>query len=143
MNQFAARFAQLHPLGSCGAHVMAYLHDTTQDQVECAVFHSELMMRYKPSTIAFAAVLRTEDEIECPEFTEEMRARFLALQPKFELEPMEVLEARFVLENKIDIPIGFEEYKTMRRCPPPAPAPPAPPAWEREGAVSPTGVDYH
>ena len=78
-------------------HVTACLHDTTQDQVECAVFHLELMMRYKPSTIAFAAVLRGEDEIECPEFTDEMRERFLALQPKFELEPMEVLEARFVL----------------------------------------------
>ena len=84
-----------------------------------------------------------KDDIKRPEFTDNMRERFLALQPKFELEPMEVLEARFVLENKIDIPIGFEEYKTMRRRPPPAPAPPAPPAWEREGAVSPTGVDYH
>ena len=71
------------------------------------------MMNFKPSTIAFAAMMRVEEGLEEAILPLDMReAETLSLHGDFRLEPAEVEECLFVLENYTEKIIPYEEYES-------------------------------
>ena len=137
MHQFAIRFSGLHPLGRLDTNSTDYLHEVTRYQVELAVFFPELMMNYKPSIIAYAAMLRAEDELDPSVLNFEMREEFLSLQSVLKMEPSQVEEARAALENLIPQVPDVNQYEDLKQEPTPTDVPAT---TERDGSLSPTGV---
>lgn len=113
-HQFAACFADLHPLLLRDTASVEYIHEVTQLQVELALFHPELMVNYKPSVIAYAALLRAEEQIDPQMFPSyEMRDQFHSLHDILGLDYSHVGEAMSALENLTSIPnpAGYEAIK--------------------------------
>lgn len=137
MHQFAIRFSGLHPLGRVDSASTDYLHEVTRYQVELAVFFPELMMNYKPSVIAYAAMLRAEEELDHRVLTFEMREKFLSLQAILKMEPAQVEEAKSALENLIPQVPDMNQYEDLKQEPTPTNVPVT---TERDGSISPTGV---
>ena len=74
------------------------------------------MMNFKPSTIAFAAMMRVEEGLEEAVLPLDMReAETLSLHGDFKLEPAEVEECLFALENYTEKIIPYEEYESEIR----------------------------
>jgi len=117
MQDFVRLYVDLHPIGKLGARndtfAAQYLHEITRYQVEQAIYKQELMMNYKPSIIAFAAMMRVEEGLEEAILPLDMReAETLSLHGDFKLEPAEVEECLFVLEHYTEKIIPYEEYES-------------------------------
>lgn len=120
MQDFVRLYVDLHPLGKLGARsdtfLAQYLHEITRYQVEQAIYKQALMMNYKPSVIAFAAMMRVEEGLEEAVLPLDMReAETLSLHGDFKLEPAEVEECLFALENYTEKIIPYEEYESEIR----------------------------
>eukprot|EP00584_Thalassiosira_punctigera_P023872 CAMPEP_0172553842 /NCGR_PEP_ID=MMETSP1067-20121228/51940_1 /TAXON_ID=265564 ORGANISM="Thalassiosira punctigera, Strain Tpunct2005C2" /NCGR_SAMPLE_ID=MMETSP1067 /ASSEMBLY_ACC=CAM_ASM_000444 /LENGTH=275 /DNA_ID=CAMNT_0013342089 /DNA_START=80 /DNA_END=907 /DNA_ORIENTATION=+ len=131
MHEFAERLVDLHPLARCDKVYRAYLRETACHQAEQAVFHSELMMNYRPSIIAAAAIMRAQDELNPRVLTENMRGKFLGLQSSLKMDHFIVNEAISALENFVPRIPDLEEFQNFA---------PAQATVGAEGSISPTGV---
>lgn len=115
MHQFTASYCELHPLRRQDKDNLEYIRGVTLFQVEEALFHKTLMVKFKPSVIAFAAMLRAEEQLDDTVITFEMRDQFLSLQPILNLDSSVVLDAMFALENAIPKIPTVEEVADERR----------------------------
>jgi len=116
MQDFVRLYVDLHPLGKLGARsdtfVAQYLHEITRYQVEQAIYKQELMMNYKPSIIAFAAMLRVEEQLDNNVLPTNVReTETLLLHRELKLEPAETEECLFALENYTEKITPYEEYE--------------------------------
>jgi hypothetical protein len=114
MHHFAMSYIQLHPLRRRDAHLSDYIYEMTAYQIEQAIFSRELMMNYKPSVIAYAAMLRAGEELSKRVFTDEMRDKFFSLEEILNADPRHVQEAVFALENNIPNIPSVEEFQGFR-----------------------------
>ena len=137
MHQFAMRYSQLHPLGRSDTRSTNYLYEITRYQVELAVLFPELIMNYKPSVLAYAAMLRAEDELNPRVLTIEMREKFLSLQPILDMEPSQVEEAKAALEVLIP---QVPDIEYLKQEPTPTNVPTTIVQGEMDVSVSPTSV---
>lgn len=115
MHQFTASYCEFHPLRRQDKENLEYIRGVTLFQVEEALFHKTLMVKFKPSVIAFAAMLRAEEQLDDTVITFEMRDQFLSLQPILNLDSSVVLDAMFALENAIPKIPTVEEVADERR----------------------------
>eukprot|EP00571_Detonula_confervacea_P015344 CAMPEP_0172300834 /NCGR_PEP_ID=MMETSP1058-20130122/2843_1 /TAXON_ID=83371 /ORGANISM="Detonula confervacea, Strain CCMP 353" /LENGTH=284 /DNA_ID=CAMNT_0013010749 /DNA_START=93 /DNA_END=947 /DNA_ORIENTATION=- len=140
MHQFAASYSELHPLRRQDIETLDYLYEVTRFQVEQALFHKQLMINYKPSVLAYAAMLRAEEQLDYTVLTLEIRDQFLSLQPILNFDPSHVGEAMFALENAIpqvpDVVQMMEAIRGRRD----SPATSTVRREENIGSASPTGV---
>jgi len=113
MHQFAYSYSQLHPLCKTDTQLTDYLFEMTRYQVELAIFYPELMMNYKSSVIAYAAMLRVEEVFNDRVLPSELREKFLSLQSTLNADPSHVQEAMFAIETLIPNLPDYEEYMRM------------------------------
>ena len=142
VHQFSMKYAQLHPLNRDGFG--RYLYDTTVYQMELAIYESNLMMTYRPSVMAFAAILRAQDQLNESDCTKEMKENFSTLHDILDLAERHVDEARACLENCIPEVVSVRDYVEAARRDDEAEAAQAVAAAagvpDRNGARSPIGV---
>ena len=116
MQDFARLYVDLHPLGKLGARndtfAAKYLHEMMKHQVEQALYKQELMMNYKPSVIAFAAMVRVEEQLDNNVLpTNEREFETLLLHRELKMEPPETEECLFALENYTGNITTYAEYE--------------------------------
>lgn len=106
MHQFALNFSQLHPLGyCCSVTKSSYLYEATRYQVELAVFVPDLLTKFKPSDVVFAAMKNAEERIEtdCPGIlTNEMKQSFermLMEDPSIIIDPNAVAQCQLLFKR--------------------------------------------
>ncbi|KAL9187949.1 hypothetical protein ACHAXT_006327 [Thalassiosira profunda] len=120
VHQFSMKYAQLHPLSRDPLSrdgFGRYLYDTTVYQMELAIYESDLMMVYRPSVMAFAAILRAQDQFNESESdcTKEMKRNFSTLHGVLGLKQKEVEEARECLESFIPEVVSVRDYVEVAR----------------------------
>mmetsp|Transcript_38943 Transcript_38943/g.81468 ORF Transcript_38943/g.81468 Transcript_38943/m.81468 type:complete len:275 (+) Transcript_38943:86-910(+) len=101
MHHFADRLIKLHPLARCDLVSGNRIGELVRYQLERVLYFSELMMNYRPSIMAFAAIMRAEEELDSRLLTVNMREKFLSLQSKLKMDICEVDECMSALENSI------------------------------------------
>ena len=120
MQDFVKLYVDLHPVGKFGERrdeiVARYFHELTRYQVEQAIYKQALMMNYKPSIIAFAAMMRVEEGLEGAVLPLDVReAETLSLHGELGLEPAEVEECLFALENYTEKITPYDEFEAEIR----------------------------
>ena len=116
MQDFVRLYVDLHPVGKFGERrdeiVAQYLHDVMKYQVEQAIYKQALMMNYKPSVIAFAAMMRVEEQLDNNVLPTNVReTETLLLHGELKFEPAETEECLFALENYTEKITPYEEYE--------------------------------
>ncbi|KAK1739417.1 cyclin family protein [Skeletonema marinoi] len=104
LHMFALNFSQLHPLGDCCSTTTSYLYEATRYQVELAIFIPELLVKFRPSVIVYAALKNTEEKIasENPHIlTADMKQSFETLlkDPSIALDPTAVSQCQLSLKR--------------------------------------------
>ena len=108
MHQFAFLFCKLHPVLDVRPSLLDYLFSVTRYQAESAFLHPTIMRHYKPSVIAFAALVRLldEDGYEYERLIED-------LVPIIESDERHVVSAIFELENNVPNIPRSEEFEAI------------------------------
>ena len=101
MHQFAINYSMLHPQGKVCPRTNFYLHEATRYQVELAIFVPNLLEKFKPSVLAYAATLNASEEVDSrvlkPRTQQQWRS--LMTHPAVQMDPTHVEEAQLALRE--------------------------------------------
>jgi len=98
MHQFAVYYAMLHPLGKFCAH-STHLYEVACHQVDLVVFFPRLLEKFKPSVLAYAAILNASEEVSPRVLSSELKEQWLSLMSHslVQMDPAHVKEAQTAL----------------------------------------------
>ena len=101
MHQFAINLAHLHPLTKHCARSTSYLYEVARYQAELVVFYPSLMAKFKPSVLAYAAILHGSENLPPGTLSCDMEEKWMSLMshPAVNMDPIQVKEARAALEE--------------------------------------------
>ena len=101
MHQFAINFAMLHPLNKRCPRSTSYLYEAARYRAELVVFFPSLLAKFKPSVLAYAAILNASETLPPIVLTPDLQERWstLASHPAVRMDRSQVQEARVALEN--------------------------------------------
>ena len=105
-HQIALAFSQVHPLRYVSAQNNSYVYEAARFQCELAVFLPDLLLKYRPSEIVFAAMLNAMEKVDPAILTEHVKNRFMSLlhHSEMELEESKVAEVKAYMKNAFPIP---------------------------------------
>lgn len=63
LHQFAFMFCKIHSSREIYTDLESYIHETTRYQIELAIFVPQILAKFKPSVIAYAALKNVEEKI--------------------------------------------------------------------------------
>ena len=104
-HQIAFAFSQIHPL-RLSAQCNSYVYEAARFQCELAVFLPDLIMKYRPSEIVFAAMLNAMEKIDPVILTELTKSQFKSLlhHPEIGLDESKVAEVKAYMKREFPVP---------------------------------------
>ena len=104
-HQIAFAFSQIHPL-RLSAQCNSYVYEAARFQCELAVFLPDLLLKYRPSEIVFAAMLNAMEKVDPAILTEHVKNRFMSLlhHPEIGLDECKVAEVKAYMKDAFPIP---------------------------------------
>ena len=105
-HQIALAFSQVHPLRLVSAQNNSYVYEAARFQCELAVFLPDLIMKYRPSEIVFAAMLNAMEKIDPVILTELTKSQFKSLlhHPEIGLDESKVAEVKAYMKREFPVP---------------------------------------
>ncbi|KAL7510433.1 hypothetical protein ACHAXN_007338 [Cyclotella atomus] len=106
MHQVAMAFSQVHPLRYVSPSNNSYVYEAARFQCELAVFLPDLLQKYKPSEIVFAAMLNATEKVDPIVLTSQMKNQFMSLLhlPELGLDESKVAEVKAYMKRSFPVP---------------------------------------
>ncbi|EED94353.1 predicted protein [Thalassiosira pseudonana CCMP1335] len=106
MHLLALAFSSVHPLGYECARNNSYVYEAARYQVELAVFVPELIARFKPSHLVFAAMLNAMDKVDPEIMTQKIRDDFNTLMkyPELLLDEEKIVSCAAYMKTVFPVP---------------------------------------
>lgn len=105
-HQIALAFSQVHPLRQTSPSNNSYIYEAARFQCELAVFIPDLLQKYKPSEIVFAAMLNAMENVDPAILTKQMQNQFLSVVniPEIGLNESKVADVKAYMKRAFPVP---------------------------------------
>jgi hypothetical protein len=106
MHQVAMAFSQIHPLRYASPSNNSYVYEAARFQCELAVFLPDLLQKYKPSELVFAAMLNAMEKVDPIVLTSQVKNLFMSLLqlPELGLDESKVTEVKAYMKRSFPVP---------------------------------------
>lgn len=106
MHQVAMAFSKIHPLRHVSPSNNSYVYEAARFQCELAVFIPDLLQKYKPSEIVFAAMLNAMEKVDPIVMTSQVSDQFMSLlqSPELGLDESRVTEVKAYMRRSFPVP---------------------------------------
>lgn len=103
LHGIALAFSQVHPLRLVSAQDNLYVYEAARFQCELAVFLPNLLLKYRPSEIAFAAMQNAMEKVDPIVLTDKIKTQFNSLlhHPETKMDPSKVEEVKAYMKRAL------------------------------------------
>lgn len=114
MHQFAMNYVVLHPLARVSDRFTSYLYEATRYQVELALYVPHLLEQFKPSVLAFAAMLNASEKVDPRVLTPGMKEQWCSIMPFVHMDPIQVSDAQAALTGAFPQLPDVDRFEAFR-----------------------------
>eukprot|EP00956_Cyclotella_meneghiniana_P003687 scaffold4476_cov68-Cyclotella_meneghiniana.AAC.3 len=103
LHGIALAFSQINPLRLVSAQDNLYVYEAARFQCELAVFLPNLLLKYRPSEIAFAAMQNAMEKTDPIVLTDKVKTQFNSLlhHPETKMDPSKVEEVKAYMKHAL------------------------------------------